>query len=314
MSIDSDYLRYSRRGKGLDHDWFKHQLLFRRPSIQWPNGAKLALWIVVPIEFFPLNAPSQPFRPAGGLDRPYPDLWGFSNRDYGNRIGLFRIMRVLDRFGLRATAAINSEIARHYPRILEEVARRNWEIIASGVSMGHMHHGGLTRDEELALIAESVTTLRTAAAAPIQGWHSPGYSQSMNTLALLPSFGISYVADWINDDLPYAIHTPNGPLHALPLTYELSDRKILVQHDRTVKDYETQVLGAFRQQLAESAQHGGGLLSLSISPWIIGYPHRIGALERILHAMLESGSVWPATGAQIVQSFKSQTTTSPNGS
>ena len=314
MTIPPDDLRYTHRRAGLDHDWFEHQSLFARPPVQWPGGAKLALWITVPIEFYPLDAPAQPFRPVGGLDRPYPDVWGFSNRDYGNRIGLYRIMRVLDRFGLRATAAMNSEIAPRYPRVLEEVLRRDWEIMASGVDMGHLHHDGLTPDAEHALISESVATLRTAAARPIVGWHSPGHSQSMNTLALLPALGISYVADWINDDLPYAIRTPTGTLHALPLTHELSDRKILVQHDRTVEDYEAQVLAAFHHLVAESGRHGGRLLSLSVSPWIIGYPHRIRAFERILDAILKMASVWPATGVQIVEAFKMQTSVTEKGS
>jgi allantoinase len=306
MTIPPDHLHYARRRTGLDHEWFAHRSVFERPPLRWPGGAKLALWIAVPIEFFPLDAPAQPFRPIGGLDRAYPDVWGFSNRDYGNRVGLYRIMRTLDRFGIRATAAVNSDIAGRYPRLLEAVLRRDWEVMASGVNMGRLHHGGLTLDAERALISESVTTLRKAAGRPIVGWHSPGHSQSMNTLALLPVQGITYVADWINDDLPYAVHTPAGALHALPLTHELSDRKILVQHDRMVEDYETQVLGAAHQLAAESERYGGRLLSLSVSPWIIGYPHRIGALERTLDAILKAGSVWPATGAQIIEAFKAQ--------
>lgn len=304
MSVPVDHLSYPRRRRGLDHDWFPHQSLFARSPVRWPGGAGLALWITVPLEFFPLDPPAQPFRPIGALDRPYPDMWGFSNRDYGNRIGLYRIMRVLDRFGLRATAAMNSDVARHYPRLLQEVLRRNWEIMASGVNMARLHHAGLTPEAERELIAESVGALRKASGQPILGWHSPGHAQSMNTLELLPARGITYVADWINDDLPYLVRTPAGPLHALPLTFELSDRKILVQHDRAVEEYETQVLDAFDRLLAEATQHGGRLLSLSVSPWVLGYPHRIRALERILGTIMSQGSVWPATGAEIVEAFR----------
>lgn len=306
MSLPPDYLRYDSRRAGLDHDWFGHQSVFTRPPIRWPNGAKIALWIVVPIEFFPLDGAQQPFRPVGGLDRPYPDLWGFSNRDYGLRVGLYRIMRVLDRLGLRATAAMNSDVARHYPRLVDEVLRRDWEIMASGVNMARLHHGGLAVDDERALISESVTTLRAASSRAVTGWHSPGHSQSLNTLALLPAQGISYVADWVNDDLPYLVRTPAGALHALPLSFDLSDRKILVQHDGTVEEYEAQVLAAFRHLLAESERHGGRQLSLSITPWITGYPHRIRALARALDTILKAGSVWPATGTQIVEAFKAQ--------
>jgi allantoinase len=311
MTIPPDHLQYARRRAGLDHDWYEHQTVFARRPIAWPGGAKIALWIVVPIEFFPLDGAQQPFRPIGGLDRPYPDFWGFANRDYGHRVGLYRIMRVLDRRKLRATAAMNSDVARHYPRLLDEVLRRDWEIMASGVNMSRLQHGALAPDAERALISESVTTLRRASGRSIVGWHSPGHSQSMNTLALLAAQGLSYVVDWVNDDLPYAVRTAAGALHALPLTYELSDRKILVQHDRTVEDYEAQVLAAFGHLLAESERYGGRLLSLSVTPWIVGYPHRIRAFERILDAILDTGSVWPATGAQIVEAFKAQTSAAP---
>jgi hypothetical protein len=206
---------------------------------------------------------------------------------------------------------MNSDIARHYPRLIEETLRRDWELMASGINMARLHHGGLAEDAERALISESVTTLREAAGRPIAGWHSPGHSQSMNTLPLLAAQGLSYVADWINDDLPYALRTPSGALHALPLNFELSDRKILVQHDRTVEDYEAQVLAAFRHLVAESDRYGGRLLSLSVTPWITGYPHRIRTLERVLDTILQEGSVWPATGSQIVEAFKAQRPPAP---
>ena len=103
-------LTYPHRQRGLDHDWFPHEPTHRRAPVLWPDGKRIALWITVPVEFFPLDAPPQPFRPLGGLPLGYPDLWNFSNRDYGLRIGIFRIMRVLDAFNLRATAAVNSHV------------------------------------------------------------------------------------------------------------------------------------------------------------------------------------------------------------
>ena len=104
------------------------------------------------MELFPLDAPAQPFRPLGAPTLAYPDLWNGSSRDYGLRIGIYRIMRVLDDLGLRATAAVNSEVAEKYPRIIDEIAQRDWEFVANGVDMGHVHHGGLGRDAERELI------------------------------------------------------------------------------------------------------------------------------------------------------------------
>ena len=124
---------------------------------------------------------------------------------------------------------------------------------------------------------------------------------------LLAESGFEYVTDWANDDMPYMMKTTAGPLCAMPLTYEWSDRVLLVQHNLTVEDYEAQVWQAFQRLHAEAGQHGGGrILSLSVSPWILGYPHRIRALERILGKILDTGSVWHATGMEIVGAFKKQ--------
>ena len=117
-------LTYPHRRRGLDHDWFAFEPTHQRPRVSWPDGKRVALWITVPVELFPLDAPAQPFRPLGAPTLAYPDLWNGSSRDYGLRIGIYRIMRVLDDLGLRATAAVNSEIAEKYPRIIDEIAQR----------------------------------------------------------------------------------------------------------------------------------------------------------------------------------------------
>ena len=305
--MTTDRLTYPRRRIGLDHGWFIHEPTFRRAPIVWPEDKRIALWITVPIEFFPLDAPAQPIRPIGGLDRGYPDFWSYSNRDYGNRTGIYRIMRVLDGLGLRATAAVNATVALRYPRVMEEVVRRNWEIVANGIDMGHVHHGQLELEIERELIHKARDVLSKSSGSRIAGWHSPGHSESANTLALLAESGFEYVADWANDDLPYMVKTPAGPLCAMPLTHEWSDRLLLVQHNLTVDDYEAQVLRAFQWLCAEAERHEGGrILSLSISPWILGYPHRISTLERILAKILDAGLVWNETGLEIVSAFKKQ--------
>jgi allantoinase len=292
---------YPHRHVGLDHQWFGHRPTHSRPPIVWPDAKPVALWITVPIEFFPLDASLQPVRPLGALDRGYPDFWSYSNRDYGARIGIYRIMRVLDRLKLRATGIVNAAAAIRYPRVMEEIVRRNWEIASGGMDMGRVHHGQLALEDERLLVRNASKILKEASGQRVVGWHSPGHSQSSHTLSLLAEAGFQYVMDWANDDLPYMISTAAGPLCAMPLTYERSDRLLLVHHNLTVEDYEHQVLGAFRRLKTEAEQQGGGrILSLSISPWIMGYPHRIAALDRILTSIVSSGSVWHASGNEIV--------------
>ena len=310
--MSRERLHYPHRRRGLDHAWFAHEPTHSRKPVAWPGGEHVALWITVPFEFFPLDAQGQPFRPLGALDRLYPDFWSYSNRDYGLRIGIYRIMRVLDGLGLGATAAVNAAVATRYPRIIEEVTLRSWEIMASGMDMGQPHHGNLSVEDERNLVRSARDILTEATGNPVGGWHSPGHSESMHTLQLVKECGFEYVADWANDDLPYMLHTAAGPLLSMPLTYEWSDRLLLVQHNLTVEDYEAQVMRAFQQLRAEADQRDGGrILSLSVSPWIMGYPHRIATLERLLGRILESGSIWHANGMQIADRFRAQVVNAP---
>jgi peptidoglycan/xylan/chitin deacetylase (PgdA/CDA1 family) len=305
--MTSSRLTYPHRRRGLDHDWFPHEPTHERSTVAWPSGKRIALWITVPIEFFPLDAPAQPFRPLGGLMLGYPDLWNFSSRDYGLRIGIYRIMRAFDGLGLRASAAVNSAVVARCPRLIDELAVRKWEFIANGVDMGRVHHGNLSENDERALIADAHETLTKAVGSPVTGWHSPGRSQSQNTLRLLAERGFHYVTDWANDDMPYMVETTAGTLCAMPLTYEWSDRVLLVQHNLAVEDYEAQVMQAFHRLHDEAGRYGSGrILSLSVSPWILGYPHRIAALSRVLTKIAETDSAWHATGMEIVTAFKAQ--------
>jgi allantoinase len=305
--VTNPRLIYPLRRPGLDHDWFPHEPTIKRRRVRWPDGKAIALWITVPVEFFPLDAPAQPFRPLGGLMLGYPDLWNSSSRDYGARIGIYRIMRVLDNFKLRATAAVNAAAAEKYPRAMDEMVQRQWEFMANGLDMGHIHHGGLGIDEERALVRQARDAVSKIGDGRVHGWHSPGRSNSQNTLTLLAEQSFAYITDWANDDMPYTVTTPAGPLCAMPLTYELSDRNLLVQHNLTVEEYEAQIMQAFRCLHDEALQHDSGrILSLSVSPWILGYPHRIKALERVLGRILEADSVWHATGMEILEAFKAQ--------
>jgi allantoinase len=300
--MTSSRLTYPHRRRGLDHGWFPHEPTNKRPRVCWPDGKPVALWITVPVEFFPLDARAQPFRPLGGLMLGYPDLWNASSRDYGLRIGIYRIMRALDGFSLRATAAVNAAAVAMYPRITDEIAMRQWEFMVNGLDMGHVHHGGVGVDEERRLVQKSRDIVSMAAGGRVHGWHSPGRSQSQNTLTLLAEQGFAYVTDWANDDMPYMVTTPSGALCAMPLTYEWSDRNLLVHHNLTVDEYAEQVWQAFIRLAEEAVQYRSGrILSLSVTPWILGYPHRIAALERLLGRILDSGSAWNADGLEIVE-------------
>ncbi len=295
-------LDYPRRGPGLDHEWFD----FRSSTdgtIQWPRG-RVAVCINIPVEFFPLDSHAPPVRPAGGLDRGYPDFWSYSNRDYGLRLGIFRLMRVLQAYGVKATAQVQGNAALIYGRVIEEIQKCGWEIAAGGFDMGRPHHGLLSEEEERDLIVSTRTILSSMAASPVHGWASPGQLESNRTLDLICEQGFKYIFDWANDDAPYWIKTRSGPVVSLPSLVELSDRFCMVHHTHSVASYVAQVLQAYEHLSQEATAHGSAkMLSLSVSPWVMGYPHRIKGLDEILQHLVGSDNAWFATAGEVAQAF-----------
>jgi allantoinase len=307
MALPADHLRYPARRPGMDHDRYPWSPLVDRPPVRWPGGARIALLVIPVLQWFPLDAPLTPLAPLGALDAPYPDYRAYTHRDYGSRVGIFRVMAVLDRLGLPATVAINAAVATRYPALLAEIGRRRWEIAAHGLHMGRLHHAGLDREAEAALVDEALGLLREASRQPVRGWLSPGGAESPHTLDLLAARGVSYVLDWVNDELPYRLRTESGRLHAMPYAHDLSDAVVIWERHHSAAEFADAVVEAFTVLDGEAARAGGRILALPLHPWIIGQPHRIGALERALGAIRGRAGVWPATAGEILDAWRAAT-------
>ncbi len=307
MALDPAYLKYERRRYGMDHNRYEWSMLSRRAPVAWPNGARLALWINLAVQFFPLNQRGKPFPPPGGMSTPYPDLRHYTLRDYGNRVGLFRCLEALDHAGFTPTFSVNAAIAERCPQLLERLNRRGNEILASSWHMDTLHHGELAIEDERELIDRSLSALRAAVDQPVTGWLSPARSQSHNTPDLLAEAGLRYMGDWINDDMPYPFAIRHGELVALPLSLELDDQFIIQSNLHSEWEYAEQVKDACDYLLAEAEATGHGrLLALSIHPWLMGQPHRIAALESALKHISEQAGIWSAPAAEIVAAWSDQ--------
>lgn len=306
MSLDPKFLEYPRRNYGMDHDRYPWSMLTDRPQINWPNGKHLALWVNVSLQFFPLDQKGKPFKVPGGMTMPYPDLRHYSLRDYGNRVGIYRFFEAFDRFGVKPTIAMNTRLAERYPYLLEKVLGRNDEIICHGWHMDSLHYGGQDEAEEAELIGRSLERLRTLSGQQVRGWLSPAKNESHNTPDLLAANGIEYICDWVNDELPYRFTTKNGQLFAMPLSTELEDQFILMNNLHSEQSYLDQIKDACDYLLAEAKREGGRMLALSLHPWMLGQPHRIGVLEQALEYIMQQEGVWSASAGEILDACKVQ--------
>ncbi len=305
MSLDREHLEYPQRTYGMDHQRYDWSMLSDRKPVVWPDGHKLALWINVSLQHFPLNQRGIPFPPPGGMTMPYPDLRHFTLRDYGNRVGIYRVLDALTSRGMQASFAVNGQLAQRTPELLRTVAEAG-EIIAHGWNMDSPHYGGMDKEEERQLIAQTLGSLREASGQAVTGWLSPGRNESENTPELLAECGVAYLCDWVNDDLPYPFATDAGPLTALPLTTEIEDRFVLQNNLHSEDSWVEQVCDACDLLHEEASREGGRLLSLSLHPWLVGQPHRIGKLETILDHLQSKDGVWSATPGDIVACWQAQ--------
>jgi allantoinase len=302
VTLDPAYLAYPHRRHGYDHDLYRWSALHERPPVAWPGGAKVAVWVCVSLEWFPLVPSDTPFRAPGHMQTAYPDYRHYTARDYGTRIGFYRLLEAFATVGANVSIATNSAIAERYPSIIADIVAAGHEIVAHSTDMNGTIATGLAEDAERALIATSLDTLERVSGTRPQGWLSIARSQSWNTPRLLAEAGVRYCCDWVNDELPYRFR--NGLIN-LPLNHELSDRQIVTAQQKSAHSYAESMCDAFDWLAREARDYGGRMLPLHVTPYIMGLPYRIGAFESLL-AELKAKGAWFATGGAIVDCWEGQ--------
>jgi allantoinase len=305
MSLDPAYLDYPLRKRGMDHDFYPWSNLFERPPLTWPSGRPVAVAILVDLEWFPILPNDKPFRAPGHMATPYPDYRHYTSREYGTRVGLYRLLDAFAAVGARVSVAANSAIAERYPQVIADILAGGHEIVAHSTDMNGTIATGLPEDEERALIAESLDVLEKVAGVRPTGWLSIARSQSFSTPALLAEAGLAYMCDWVNDDLPYLFHTASGALVNVPVNHELSDRQIITVQQNSATSYVLQMQDAYRLLADEAARFGGRMLPLNVTPYVMGLPYRIGAFERLLEWLAEQSGAAFHTIAEIAAAVRS---------
>ncbi len=297
VTLDPAYIEYPHRRHGYDHDIYAWSALKGRKPVIWPGGSKVAVWVCVSLEYFPLTPGDTPFRAPGHMQTAYPDYRHYTAREYGTRIGFYRLLDAFAKAGVRVSVATNSAIADRYPSIIADIVAAGHEIIAHSTDMNGTIATGLPEADERALIKTALDTLERVSGTRPMGWLSIARSQSWNTPRLLNEAGIRYCCDWVNDELPYRF---KNSLINLPLNHELSDRQVIVVQQQSVDSYAQQMIDAYDWLAGEG---GGRMLPLHITPYIMGLPYRIDAFEGLLGA-LKARDAWFASGNAIADAWE----------
>jgi allantoinase len=298
MSLPPDYLNYPNRRYGQDISRYDWRLSIDRPTISWPDGKTIAALIIVPLEFFMLDPSGKPFKHPGAMVTPFPDLRHYTSRDYGNRIGVFRILAALKVAGLKATFPVNAVLLSKKRPLIDAIIADGHEIAAYGLDTDSLHWGGIDPTLEADYVGKTRAAFTAAGLTP-RTWMSPARQQSAQTPDLIKAAGFDVCLDWESDSVPWEMRTDHGPLTCVPVSNELDDRKILIDQRQSEAEWADQVLAARDLLVEEAPRFGGQVLSFTLTPYVTGLPFRIWALRDVLSALSADANIWSATASEI---------------
>ena len=276
----------------MENRRYDYRPIITRPPLRWPNDAKLALWVSPNIEYFHIDRTIPNF----GLSKA-PDVRSYAQRDYGARVGVFRMMEVLDRHGVRASAQLNSEVCAHHPEIIEEGNKRGWEWLGHGVT----NNRPLTDyppEEERSVIRQVRNDIAAATGQAPRGWLGPALAETFDTPDHLAAEGFDYLCDWGFDDQPVAMRVRSGRMIAMPYEQGLNDINFFLRSHYTPREYLRQVCDQF-DALYRDGERSGAVMAIPLHPFIIGVPLRIRYLDLALEYICSHEGVWRATGGEI---------------
>jgi allantoinase len=279
---------------------YDYSPITERPPITWPGGARVAAYVGLNVEHFLLDRPSTSIWPGtAGL---VPDALNYGWRDYGVRVGIWRMIESFDRHGIRPSVLLNSMVAERYPQIIKAGLSRDWAWLAHGKTNSILHTG-MTVDEEREFLTEVVDTIAAATTGQRpKGWMGPGLTETFNTPAVLAELGLSYVLDWTNDDQPYLLNVPG--MISVPYTVELND--LMLFGKGTTGPEFVQIVKDQYEQLHADSEHGARVMALALHPFMVGQPFRHKYLDQALEFLAAQPDIWLTTSDEIAEHYVRQ--------
>ncbi len=271
-----------------------------RPKITWPGGARVAFWVAPNIEFYELDPAVNPHRKP--WPRPVPDVMGYSTRDYGNRVGHVRMMRLLDKYGVRGSISLSTALCEHHPEIIEMCRERNWEFFSHGIYNTRYTYG-MDEAQEREMIVDAVETIRRHTGQQCAGYLAPALTHSEITLDLFAEAGGVYTCDLFHDDQPTPVRVRSGKRFvSVPYSLEMNDTIVYVVNRIEPRRYGEMLKANFDRLYAEGAR-SGTVMCIPLHAYQVSHPHRLKAFEEALEYITSHPDVWVTTGREIAEYY-----------
>jgi Polysaccharide deacetylase len=255
---------------------YQYSAITERADYCWPDAKRLAVYVALNVEQYQFGEGIiEELVPAGAQ----PDVLNYSWCDYGTRVGVWRILDLLEEFRIPATLLLNSDLYATCPAVIEAFRKRGDEIACHGRTNSE-RQGGMTEIEERALIDEATRTIYQREGVTPRGWLSPWISETSATPDLLKAAGYRYLLDWCSDDQPFWLRTRGGPLLAVPYPQELNDSSTMIGRFTSASEFGDMILDSFEETIAQSL-HQPLVMGIALHAHISGQPFRLKHLRRV---------------------------------
>jgi allantoinase len=284
----------------LPPDRVDYSPIIDRPIIKWPNGNRVALWISPNVEHYEYLPDFDGVRNPWPRT-PYPDVLQYSYRDFGNRVGFWRMLEPLDKYNIKCCVSLNMAVLEHFPEIAEAMVQRDWDFMSHGIYNTRFLNT-YTEEQEREFYRDTIATLRRHTGKQLKGMLGPAISATPATPDLMAEAGLIYHTDWMHDDQPVPIKVKTGRLVSVPYSIELNDSSLL-RDNHYEGDYFAQICKDQFDRLYREGEESGRVMCIALHPFLIGQPHRIKYLEEILAYIMGHDGVWQTTADEIADYY-----------
>lgn len=282
-----------------DHGRFKYSAITDRPDYTWPEGKRLAFHVALNFEHFAYGE-GLGISMSPGI--PHPNTYNWAWREYGNRVGVWRLLEVFDALELPVSLLLNSEVYDHCPEVVAAFRARGDEIVAHGRTNSE-HQNDFDEAGEAALIKEATEIIARHEGKPPKGWLSPGVNPSSLTPDLLQEAGYTYILDWPMDDQPVWLKTRKGHILSVPYPHEVNDIPMVMLHHGSAAGFADMVIDNFDEMLEQSKRQPL-VYGIGLHAFIVGQPFRLRHLRRALeHVCRHRDQVWFTTIGAVADYF-----------
>jgi allantoinase len=282
-------------------DRYEDTFIFERKPFAWPGNKTLAVWIAPNVEAWHYDSPAGT-GVSPNVGNIVPDVINYAWREYGMRVGLWRIADVLDAAGVKASVALNSAVCETFPKAIDEMKKRGWEFMGHGITNSESL-AGLNLEKEREVIQNVLKTIEQSTGRRPRGWLGVGLTETNNTLDILAEEGVNFCGDWNNDDQPYPMKVKKGKLFSIPYCMEINDIPLFIRKGYTGEQYYRSVVDQFDTLYADSKKQPR-VMGIPLHPMIIGQPLRIKYLQRAIAHIKKHDRVWFATGSEIIDAYQ----------